>query len=87
MNEDQPGLLEGAIPPERNTVLYGHDSAQAFLANAYRSGRMHHAILIEGADTACLVVPHQDLSHLVIDINLFGLLGVGRCSGSRSRVG
>jgi hypothetical protein len=38
MNGEQPGLLEGAIPPERNTVLFGHDSAQDFLPTAYRSG-------------------------------------------------
>ena len=68
MNEDQPGLLEGAIPPERNTVLYGHDSAQAFLANAYRSGRMHHAILIEGAEgigkaTLAYRFAHHVLTH------------------------
>lgn len=48
MNGEQPGVLEGAIPPGENTVLFGHNAAQSFLANAYRSGRMHHAILIEG---------------------------------------
>lgn len=50
MNGERPGLLEGAIPPETNTALFGHDAAQEFLAGAYRSGRMHHAILIEGAE-------------------------------------
>lgn len=48
MNAEQPGVLEGAIPPGENTVLFGHDEAQSFLAEAYRSARMHHAILIEG---------------------------------------
>ena len=61
-------LLEGAIPPERNTVLYGHDSAQEFLATAYRSGRMHHAILIEGAEgigkaTLAYRFAHHVLTH------------------------
>jgi DNA polymerase-3 subunit delta' len=70
MNGEQPGVLEGAIPPAENTVLYGHDSAQEFLANAYRSGRMHHAILIEGPEGigkatlayrfACHVLAHPD---------------------------
>ena len=68
MNGEQPGLLEGAIPPERNTVLYGHDPAQDFLANAYRSGRMHHAILIEGAEgigkaTLAYRFAHHVLTH------------------------
>lgn len=48
MTAEQPGVLEGAIPPGQNTVLFGHDEAQSFLADAYRSTRMHHAILIEG---------------------------------------
>jgi len=47
---DHPSLLDGAIPPEANPVLFGHDSAQDFLATAYRSGRLHHAILIEGPE-------------------------------------
>lgn len=68
MNGDQPGLLEGAIPPERNSVLFGHDHAQSFLANAYRSGRMHHAILIEGPEgigkaTLAYRFAHHVLSH------------------------
>jgi DNA polymerase-3 subunit delta' len=68
MNGDQPGLLEGAIPPERNSVLFGHDHAQSFLANAYSSGRMHHAILIEGPEgigkaTLAYRFAHHVLSH------------------------
>ena len=68
MNGEQPGLLEGAIPPENNTVLFGHDAAQEFLAGAYRSGRMHHAILIEGAEgigkaTLAYRFAHHVLSH------------------------
>lgn len=68
MNATQHGLLEGAIPPSQNTVLFGHDTAQTFLANAYRSGRMHHAILIEGAEgigkaTLAYRFAHHVLSH------------------------
>lgn len=48
MNPERPGLLDGAIAPEQNTALFGHDAAQEFLAGAFRSGRMHHAMLIEG---------------------------------------
>ncbi|OCW58157.1 DNA polymerase III subunit delta' [Hoeflea olei] len=68
MNGDSPGLLEGAIPPQTNTALFGHDAAQEFLATAYRSGRMHHAILIEGAEgigkaTLAYRFAHHVLSH------------------------
>lgn len=50
MSEDKPGVLDGAIPPAENTRLFGHDEAQAFLAQSYRSGKGHHAILIEGPE-------------------------------------
>lgn len=68
MNGEQAGVLEGAISPAENTVLYGHDAAQSFLAGAYRSGRMHHAILIEGAEgigkaTLAYRFAHHLLSH------------------------
>jgi DNA polymerase-3 subunit delta' len=43
-------LLDGARPPAETTALYGHDAAQAFLAQSYRSGKGHHAILIEGPE-------------------------------------
>jgi DNA polymerase-3 subunit delta' len=43
-------VLDGAIPPAGNTVLYGHDQAQTFLAQSYASGKGHHAILIEGPE-------------------------------------
>lgn len=45
---DRPGILDGAIAPQENTALFGHDQAEQFLATAYRSGRIHHAVLIEG---------------------------------------
>ena len=47
---DKPGMLDGAMPPEENTRLFGHEAAGHFLATAYRSGRMHHAMLIEGPE-------------------------------------
>jgi DNA polymerase III subunit delta' len=39
---------DGAPPPRATCVLYGHDSAEATLLAAYRSGRMPHAFLIAG---------------------------------------
>ncbi|MFD1326769.1 DNA polymerase III subunit delta' [Mycoplana ramosa] len=50
MSSEQPGVLDGAIAPAEQTCLFGHDNAQAFLAQAYRSGKGHHAILIEGPE-------------------------------------
>jgi DNA polymerase-3 subunit delta' len=47
---DRPDLLDGAVAPEENRHLFGHEEAEAFLAESYRSGRMHHAILIEGPE-------------------------------------
>jgi DNA polymerase-3 subunit delta' len=48
---DQPyGVLDGATPPQTNPNLFGHAQAEAFLAGFYRSGRSHHAILIEGPE-------------------------------------
>lgn len=45
---DDPRVLDGAIAPERNTRLFGHEDTTRFLADAYRSGHMHHALLLEG---------------------------------------
>jgi len=50
MSEDRPGLLDGAIWPAENTKLFGHEDAEDFLAQFYRSGKGHHAILIEGPE-------------------------------------
>jgi len=49
MSEVQ-GVLDGAIAPQQNTKLFGHGEAEAFLAQSYRSGKGHHAILIEGPE-------------------------------------
>lgn len=49
MSEVQ-GVLDGAIAPQQNTKLFGHAEAEAFLAQSYRSGKGHHAILIEGPE-------------------------------------
>jgi DNA polymerase-3 subunit delta' len=46
----ETATLDGAIAPAGNTVLFGHDQAQAFLAQSYASGKGHHAILIEGPE-------------------------------------
>ncbi|MEZ2130692.1 MULTISPECIES: DNA polymerase III subunit delta' [unclassified Sinorhizobium] len=50
MTNEQPGVLDGAIPPAENTHLYGHETAERFLAQSYRSGKGHHAVLIEGPE-------------------------------------
>jgi len=50
MSEETPGILDGAVPPARNAHLYGHQAAEDFLARSYRSGKAHHAILIEGPE-------------------------------------
>lgn len=47
---DDPHCLDGALMPSQNPRLFGHDAAQTFLATAYRCGRLHHAILIEGPE-------------------------------------
>ncbi|ANH04139.1 DNA polymerase III subunit delta' [Shinella sp. HZN7] len=48
MSEERPGILDGAVHPAEQTKLFGHAEAEAFLARSYRSGKGHHAILIEG---------------------------------------
>lgn len=65
---EQPGVLDGAIAPAEQTRLFGHDAAQAFLAQSYRSGKGHHAILIEGPEgigkaTLAFRFAHYVLSH------------------------
>lgn len=48
--ENETLVLEGAVHPAANTRLYGHKAAEDFLARSYRSGKGHHAILIEGPE-------------------------------------
>jgi DNA polymerase-3 subunit delta' len=50
MSEESPHVLDGAVMPSNNPHLYGHDAAEDFLARSYRSGKGHHAILIEGPE-------------------------------------
>ncbi|CAH0340765.1 DNA polymerase III subunit delta' [Rhizobium sp. CECT 9324] len=50
MSEERAGLLDGAIAPMLNTRLFGHRDAEDFLARGYKSGKGHHAILIEGPE-------------------------------------
>lgn len=50
MSDEKAGVLDGAIAPVLNTHLFGHSEAEAFLARSYRSGKGHHAVLIEGPE-------------------------------------
>lgn len=50
MSEPVSATLDGAIAPQLNNRLFGHEHAEEFLACFYRSGRSHHAILIEGPE-------------------------------------
>lgn len=50
MSDDRPGILDGAVHPAEQTKLFGHAAAEQFLARSYRSGKGHHAILIEGPE-------------------------------------
>ena len=50
MSVEQPDVLDGAIAPAENSALFGHEAEEAFLAQSYRSGKGHHAILIEGPE-------------------------------------
>lgn len=65
---DMPGILDGAIAPFANTKLFGHSAAESFLARSYQSGKLHHAILIEGPQgigkaTLAFRFAHHVLSH------------------------
>ena len=48
--ESETLVLEGAVHPAANARLFGHQAAEEFLARSYRSGKGHHAILIEGPE-------------------------------------
>jgi DNA polymerase-3 subunit delta' len=50
MSADMTGVLDGAVPPSQNTKFFGHGEAERFLSQSYRSGKGHHAILIEGPE-------------------------------------
>jgi len=50
MTTERSGVLDGAIAPAENSKLFGHAEAEAFLAQSYKSGKGHHAILIEGPE-------------------------------------
>lgn len=50
MSNEKHGVLDGAVPPAENMRLFGHAEAEQFLAQNYRSGKGHHAILIEGPE-------------------------------------
>ena len=40
--------IDGVPAPSANPVLFGHAGIRSFLAQAYQSGHMHHALLLEG---------------------------------------
>jgi DNA polymerase-3 subunit delta' len=50
MSDNDPQVLDGAITPAANTRFFGHSQAIDFLARSYRTGKSHHAILIEGPE-------------------------------------
>ncbi|MBX9456203.1 MAG: DNA polymerase III subunit delta' [Rhizobium sp.] len=43
-------VLDGAVHPAANTRLFGHRAAEEFLTRSYKSGKGHHAVLIEGPE-------------------------------------
>ena len=45
-----PDQLPGILLPRENLRLFGHETAERVLLDAYRSGRMHHAWLITGPE-------------------------------------
>lgn len=45
---EQFDTIDGIAEPAENPLLAGHDEAMAQLASAYRSGKMHHALLLAG---------------------------------------
>lgn len=47
-NHRDPDQVEGALAPRETYSLSGHDAAEAELARAWASGRMHHAWMITG---------------------------------------
>ena len=50
MSDQDPHVLDGAISPARNPHLFGHRAAEDFLSASYKTGKGHHAILIEGPE-------------------------------------
>ncbi|PSH69390.1 DNA polymerase III subunit delta' [Phyllobacterium brassicacearum] len=40
--------IDGIPAPSANPALFGHAGVKSFLAQAYQSGHMHHALLLEG---------------------------------------
>lgn len=68
MSAERAGVLDGAIAPAENNRLFGHEQAESFLAQSYRSGKGHHAILIEGPEgigkaTLAFRFAHHILKH------------------------
>jgi DNA polymerase III subunit delta' len=45
---EQHDTLHGVNAPVVTAILYGHDKQKELISQAYRQGRMHHALLLEG---------------------------------------
>ncbi|MEO9338891.1 DNA polymerase III subunit delta' [Mesorhizobium sp. SB112] len=45
---EQHDTLEGVPEPSENPALYGHETARAMLASAYKAGKLPHALLFSG---------------------------------------
>lgn len=46
---DNHDSIPGFAAPSEAESVFGHDRQSHFLANAYRSGKLHHALLFDGA--------------------------------------
>ncbi|EJF88837.1 DNA polymerase III subunit delta' [Bartonella tamiae] len=40
--------IDGVIPPEQNSHVFGHDDVKNFLSNMLQKNQLHHALLFEG---------------------------------------
>jgi DNA polymerase-3 subunit delta' len=45
---EQADSLPGIPSPAENPLLFGHETVEARLAESYRAGRLHHALLLAG---------------------------------------
>jgi DNA polymerase-3 subunit delta' len=69
---EQHDTLEGIPEPAENPLLVGYDEEASRLAGAYRSGKMHHALILSGPRgigkaTLAFHLAHHLLKHPVRD--------------------
>lgn len=67
---EQFDTIDGIAEPAENPLLVGHEDAVAHVAAAYRSGKMHHALLLSGVPgigkaTFAFHLAHHLLAHPV----------------------